>query len=248
MFGTKRIIILVISIVLIVALFLLSKKLSFNKVSRIMFYIGVISETVKVFFYILKNEKLYGGVLPKADLPFHLCSIQILLVAIVAFTKNEKLKRTILSFIFPSCLFGGFAALLIPTSSSLNYVPIMLQYNIYHLSLVVYALNIYRSKEINLTIKDYFSSLKCMVIVMFLAIYINSMLYDGVNNINFMYVVAPPAEGLPFLNKNHGWGVYICHYACLVLFCMTLAYIVPIIRAIKERMDAKKVCAETSAE
>lgn len=235
MFGIKHIIILVISLILIITLFILSKKLPFNKVAKIMFYVGIVSETVKIFSYIIKNEDTYGGVLPKTDLPFQLCSIQIILVAIVAFSKNEKLKRFILSFMFPSCLFGGIAALLIPTSSSLNFLPITLQYNLYHIAIIVFALYVGTSKEIQLTVRDYFNSLKFLVILMFFAIYINSMLYDGVTNINFMYVVSPPMEGLPFLTKEYGWFVYICHYAFLVVFCLTLAYIKPIICAIKSR-------------
>lgn len=235
MFGTKHIIILLISLALIITLFILSKKLPFDKVAKIMFYVGIISEFVKVFSYIIKNEEEYGGVLPKTDLPFQLCSIQIILVAIVAYSKNEKLKRFILGFMFPSCLFGGIAALLIPTSSSLNFLPITLQYNLYHIAIIVFALYVGTSKEINLTIKDYFNSLKFLVILMFFAIYINSMLYDGVHDINFMYVVSPPMDGLPFLTKKYGWGVYISHYAFLIIFCLTIAYIKPIICAIKNR-------------
>lgn len=240
MFGTKHIIIMILSLLLVIGLYIFSKKLPFRKVSKIMFYVGVVSETIKVFFYIIQNEDTYGGVLPKTDLPFQLCSIQILLVAMVVFAKNEKLKKFILSFMYPSCLFGGIFAILIPTYSSLHYLPITFQYNLYHIAIIVYALNICTSKEISLTIKDYFNCLKCLVIVMFFAIYINSIIYDGVSNINFMYVVNPPVSGLPFLNKNHGWLVYICHYAVLVLTCVTLCYIHTIIRAIKDRINTRK--------
>ena len=71
--------------------------------------------------------------------------------------------------------------------------------------------------------------------------YINSIVYDGTDNINFMYVVSPPVEGLPFLNENHGWIVYIAHYASLILLCVTLCYIKPIICAIKSKIQPKKV-------
>ena len=70
---------------------------------------------------------------------------------------------------------------------------------------------------------------------MFFAIYINSIVYDGVSNINFMYVVSPPQSGLPFLTEKYGWLVYIVHYAFTVLFGITICYIKPIIAAIKAR-------------
>lgn len=248
MFGLKHIIILIVSLILIVGLFLLSKKFKFNTICKIMFYIGIASEIVKIFFYIIENEEKYGGILPKTDLPFHLCSIQIIFVAIVTLSKNDKLRRFLLSFMFPSCLFGGIAAILIPTSSSLNFWIITLQYNIYHIALIIFALHICTSKEIKLTIKDYFNCLKFLLIIMFFAIYINSIVYDGSDKINFMYVVSPPVDGLPFLTEKYGWFVYIMHYACLVLFCVTMCYIKPIITAIKEKLKNKKLSVSTNTK
>ncbi len=239
MFGLKHIITLIISAILVVGLFIFSKKLKFQTICKVMFYVGIISETIKIFFYIIKNEQEYGGVLPKTDLPFQLCSIQIILVALVTFSKNENFRRFLLSFMFPSCLFGGIAAILIPTSSSLNFWTITFQYNLYHIALIVFALSICTNKEFKLTMKDYFNCLKFLLLLMFFAIYINSMVYDGVSNINFMYVVSPPVDGIPFLTERYGWLVYITHYACLVLFCISICYIKPIINAIKLKFGKK---------
>ena len=79
------------------------------------------------------------------------------------------------------------------------------------------------------------------------AIYINSICYDGVSTVNFMYVVDPPQKGLPFLNEDSGWLVYMLRYASLVLVCITGCYIKPIITAIKtvvKNRNAVKVSAE----
>ncbi len=239
LFGTKHIILIVVSIALIVGLFILSKRFKFKTICKTLFYVGIVSEIVKIFYYILANEEKYGGVLPKTDLPFHLCSIQIIFIAIINVSQNEKLKRFILSFMLPSCLFGGLAAILIATTSSLNAWVITVQYFLYHIAIVVFALNLLTSKEISLTIKDYFNCLKFLLIVMFFAIYINSILYDGNSKINFMYVVSPPQEGLPYLNEEKGWLVYIIRYAILVIVAVTLCYIKPIISAIKEKVSCK---------
>lgn len=245
-FGTKHLVILAISILLIIGLYLLSKKLKFNTLCKALFVVGIVSELVKVVTYIVINEEKYGGILPKTDLPFHLCSIQILFIMIVTMTNNEKVKRFLLSFMMPSCLVGGFAALLLPTSSSLNTWPITFQYNLYHIAIIVFALNILTNKEIKLEIKDYFNCLKFLLALFFFAIYINSIVYDGVSNINFMYVASPPMSGLPFLNEDYGWLVYITHYAMLVLLVVTLCYIKPIILAIKNRKNTHKILEENS--
>ena len=240
-FGTKHLILVAVSLLLIVSLFFLSKKLRFAAVCKTLFFVGILSETIKIFYYIIQNEATHEGILPKTDLPFHLCSIQILFIAVVNFTKNEKLKRFLLSFMFPSCLLGGIAAILIATTSSLNGMWIITaQYFLYHIAIVVFALNLCTNKELKLTVSDYFSCLKFLVILFFFAVYVNSIVYDGNSNINFMYVASPPQSGLPFLNEDHGWFVYIVHYATLVLLCVTLCYIKPIVTAIKAKLQKNK--------
>ncbi len=249
LFGVKHLIIVAICAVLCVGLFFAMRRLRLRTVFKIMFYVGIVSEIIKIFYYIVTNEDEYHGILPKTDLPFHLCSIQIIFFAILNLSKNDELKRFLLSFMLPSCLFGGAAAILIATSSSLNGLWIITaQYFLFHVALVVFSLYLFGAKELKLTIKDYFNCLKFLVVLMFFAVYINSVLYDGESNINFMYVASPPQDGLPFLNENHGWLVYIVHYACLILLCVSLVYIKPIIEAVKKKIARKSSVNISNAE
>jgi uncharacterized membrane protein YwaF len=148
-------------------------------------------------------------------------------------SKNEKAKRVLLSFMVPSCLFGGIAALLIATDSSRNGMWILTaQYFLYHVAIIIFAMYVLRSQEFKFTIKDYFNCLKFLGVIGMIAIYVNSILNDGSGKINFMYVVAPPADNLPILNLDHGWFVYILSYAGVALLFISLTYIKPIINAI----------------
>ena len=246
LFGTKHLIILAVSIAIIVTLSFFLKKLSLATCSKILFFVGIASETVKIFYYILANEEKYGGILPKSDLPFHLCSIQIIFIAIVNYSKNEKLKKFLQSFMLPSCLFGGIAALLVATSSSLNGgLAITVQYFLYHVAIILYAIKLFISEEFKLELSCYFNCLKFLVILMFFSIYINSILYDyGVSNINFMYVASPPAENLPYLNEKDGWFAYILRYALLIIVAVTGCYIKPIVNAVKNRFLKEKEADE----
>lgn len=240
LFGTKHLILIGVCVIFIVAAYFLARKWSLEKLTKYLFTIGVISELIKVFYYILANEAEYGGILPKTDLPFHLCSIQILFIAIVRFVPSQKIKEPLLSFMIPSCLLGGIAAILIATGSSLNGMPILsLQYFGYHSAIVIFALILLTSGTMKLTVKHYVNCLKFLVGLMLFAIYINSMLYDGNDKINFMYVASPPQAGLPWLNEDQGWLVYITRYAILVVGCVTLCYIRPIVTALKEKFKRK---------
>ncbi|MBP5308231.1 MAG: YwaF family protein [Clostridia bacterium] len=246
MFGLKHVIILVICLALIVSGAVFLRKLKLKSWYGILLGVGIVSETVKIVYYVTANEGVYGGYLPKTDLPFQLCSIQLLFIALLNFTKSEKLHRFLLAFMLPSCLIGGIAAMLIPTSSSLSAWPITFQYFIYHTVIVTFSVYLFGCKEINWTVGDYFNSLKMLGLMAFIAVYLNSMFFDlggyekvdGVENVifarrvNFMYVVDPPAEGLPLLNKNHGWFVYIINYAWIAVTALTLCYIKPVIKAV----------------
>ena len=251
LFGTRHIVFIVISALLIVGLYFLSRKVKIEALSKILLGIGLASETIKVFSYIVISENkeyvegvTYGGVLPKTDLPFHLCSLQIFFILIAVISKNEKLKRFIFSFMMPSCLFGGIAAILIATSSARTVWIILIQYFTYHIAIVVFALRLISAKEMEWRAKDYLNCLIFLVGVIFFSVYINSILFDGVSKINFMYVVDPPQDGLPYLNKNNGWLSYIIRYLALVLVGITATYskaiITSIIKASRDRKAKKK--------
>ncbi|MCR5809346.1 MAG: YwaF family protein [Clostridiales bacterium] len=247
MFGTKHIILIAACVAVGVLLCVFLRKTELKKWFRLLMYVGIVSETIKVFYYILSNEATYGGYLPKTDLPFHLCSIQLIFIALLNFTKSEKLHRTLMAFMIPSCLVGGAAAILIPTSSALGSPVISFQYFTYHTVIVAFAVCLLlKSKEIGWMVKDYSAALKMLAFMGFIAIYINSLAYDVVeysvvdgvknvsfvNRVNFMYVVDPPVSGLPFLNKDHGWLVYFMHLAATGVIAVTLCFIKPIIKAI----------------
>lgn len=237
LFGLKHLILLAVCGAAIVGAYFAARKWPLEKLTKVLFSIGVVSEFIKVFYYIIANEAAYGGVLPKTDLPFHLCSIQILFVALVRFVPSQKVKELLLSFMIPSCLLGGIAALLIATTSSLNGGWILtLQYFGYHCAIVVFALILLTAGTMELTVKNYVNCLKFLLGLMLFAVYINSILYDGNPNINFMYVVSPPQAGLPWLNEEKGWLVYILRYAALVVFCVTACYCRPIYRAVKAKL------------
>ena len=90
LFGVKHLIIIGVCVALVVVLFIFSRKMSFTSICKTMLYVGLVSETIKILYYIVQNTDNYGGLLPKTDLPFHLCSIQILFICVLNFSKNEK--------------------------------------------------------------------------------------------------------------------------------------------------------------
>lgn len=244
LFHFKHIVILAVCAIAITLFTIYAiKKIKIEQFHRILLIVGVISETLKCFTYICVNEDTLGGYLPKTDLPFHLCSIQLILILILNLSKNENLKHLLHGFMVPTCMIGGFFALLLATDSSRNLWVITIQYFLYHSTIIAFAIYLLANKAIKFTIKDYRNTIFLLFGIFLCAIYLNSWvsykLDDGTfANINFMYVVNPPVDGLPFLNKSHGWLVYIIHYVSLSLTCITLTYIKPIIEFFKSKKEA----------
>ena len=165
------------------------------------------------------------------------------------------MNRFILSFMLPTCLVGGLAAILLPTSSSRSVMIISCQYFLYHSILIAFSIYLLSSKQIEWTFDDYKNSLKFLLIMAFFAVYINSMCYDVVeyindngekivqfvSRVNFMYIIDPPAENLPILNKDNGWLSYIIRYGIIAISVISLCYIKPIINHIKQLFKKENI-------
>ena len=240
LFGSKHLVILAVCAIATVAGVFLTRKWPLRQMCRTLLHVGVVSEVTKVIYFILANEVKYDGILPKSDLPFQLCSLQILFALIFVLTEKKKVQDVLLSVMLPGSIFGGIAALLIATTSALNGGwAITVQYFGYHVALVIFGIGVMLHRKVELTVWHYFTCLKFMLAIFLLAVYLNSMLYDGSSNFNFMYVAEPPAKGLPFLNEDSGWLVYIRRYALLVVGCVTLFYIRPLVKAVMAKLSRK---------
>ena len=242
MFSAKHFILLSICVMYAVGSFLLLKKKrpSLDTAVKTLLTIGIITETLKVCAYIVKNEETYGGYLPKTDLPFHLCSMQLLIMTVIVLSENERTKRALYSFMLPTCLIGGSAALLLPTSSALGMPVITVQYFLYHTSIIIFAIYLYMSDEICFEFRDYTSACLMLFASFLIAVYLNGWINDYEHPVNFMYVVDPPVSGLPFLNKNRGWLIYIIRYAAIAYLSVTACYISPVLGKIRSLFGCRR--------
>jgi len=242
MFSTKHIIVLILCILYIIGITLLLKKKNVKIITSVRWLglVGLITETLKLGCYIVENEEEYGGYLPKTDLPLHLCSLQLLFIIVILLNRNEKVRRVLYSFMMPSCLIGGIAAIILPPSSALNMPVITVQYFWYHASIITFAIYLMITSEIRFKIRDYAIALTFLGSLFYFAVYLNSLLNDYEHNINFMYVVNPPVDGLPFLNKDNGWRSYIIRYTVVAVTSVSLCYTKTIVKAIAYGISALK--------
>lgn len=255
MFTTNHFIWLAIVFSLIAVSLALFRKYrpSLRTVLTVALVVAVLSELIKVFSAIemvpsADGTEIYPYIKTQ-HLPFHLCSLQILLIVYTRFSQNERMKNIFLAFMYPTCTAGAFIALLVPSIFSSGSCPVAeaftnpvgYQYFIFHGMLVVLGICIPLSGEVPLGRKQYVRSLVMLLGIAFVSIYLNSLFADAVfedNSLvsveytpNFFFTYNPPID-IPLTELWH-WYIYITVLAGIVLVLMT-AFFLPFIRKEKK--------------
>lgn len=235
------------------------KRLPIEKLLSFCCVACIFSELTKVFGTISFVPSTDGSMmypyLEMSSLPLHLCSIQIINIYYCRFSKNEKIKETILAFMYPSCTIGAFLALMIPTifTSDVTFREAFLrahpyEYFLYHAMLVVLGIYILISGQVNLKPRHYLTSLGILAVLAFVSLYANSMFasatyengtlisVDYVPNLFFTY--APPIDIK--LTQMWHWYVYLGIILGLAVGLITLFYI-PVFRKARKSKQAQLV-------
>ncbi len=104
----------------------------------------------------------------------------------------------------------------------------------YHATLTSFSLYLIRFKHANLGMQAFKNNLVVLFALLVFNLYMNSIL--AVYDTNFMFIVRPPFEGLPFLNLNHGYYIYLFRVIMLGVIGLSLFHL-PFI--VKERKSCE---------
>ena len=227
-FTTEHFIWLGLCDIFVALLTYISKKFNFSlkTAGYIMCAICAISEISKIMSDMMESEN--GGMfLDPKSLPFHLCSLMIFAVLFITFGKDGKAKQTIIDFVAVMGTLGSICALLIPTNGTDFTKILAYQCFVYHAGLLYFSLYLIVGGYARLG-KALGKNMLVLLSLVWAMIYINSALsqYDT----NFMYLVRPPMENIPFLTLDYGWYVYFLHILSLGAAIITLFHLPFIIR------------------
>ena len=179
-------------------------------------------------------------------LPFHLCSIQILLIFFTRFARPGRARTTVLAFMYPTALIGAALALAMPSIFSTSIEasqafthPLAYQFFLYHSMLVVLGAYIPLCGEVQLRPRHYFSTLGLLGAMAMASLYLNSMFaaatYEDGTLIsveyatNFFFTYAPP---LPIPLSSVGqWMVYLAVICLLAVALIGLCYLPVFLKA-----------------
>lgn len=236
MFSPTHLGILIGAAILITVLLIycVKKQVPLETILTVMVVVTVFSEMGKVFSRIVVADGV--ALLAPEFLPLHLCSIQIFLFWYLKFfCKSESVKKTLLAFMYPTCLMGGIAALVIATVTPVSFAnPEIYEYFGYHTMVVFFGLYVALTHQVDLTWKRLLRTLEILAILYFFSIYANSIFSAGGKLTNFLYSAFPPMEGLPYLNfsffgrtlasEKLGWMFYLLKMIILGGVLMFVTY------------------------
>lgn len=225
LFKSNHIILILFCIVFIVVYLILNKKFNFSFKSNLTFiyFVVLINEIVKIIIGMKPNEQ---GVMyyDPEFLPFHLCGFQFFLItALMFFVKKDETKQKILGFMSPSMCIGALVALFVPSDgTALNDIQVY-RYFIYHAALIAFGFYIVLFNHVKLTIKVYLRNLMYIGAFAMLCSWLNGVL--SIYNVNYLFLSKPPMEGLPILNTNNGYWVYLITLISIAFTLLTLFHL-----------------------
>ncbi len=225
MFSTNHFIWLALCAVLVIAgsIAAVKGKLPFEKTLTIVCALCVLSEIVKIFCVLISEERStdYGVFIKETDLPFHLCSLQLFFAFFAKLTKSQAKRDFMVTFMIPTCILGGFAALMIPTISCSFTNPRTYQYFLYHAGLIWFGVTAICQSGVKLDFKAFLKTMVTLLTIVWITFYINGI----TQKTNFLYLSKPPMDGLPILNMDNGWFVYFLSYMGVALTLILLFFL-----------------------
>ena len=198
------------------------KQISIKTASVCMSCICIASEVSKMMTHMVPSP-MGGYALDPEALPFHLCSMQIFAVFYITLSQDSAFRQKLISFMVPTAVLGGVAAMLIPTDGVDFRDPLAYQCFVFHGGLVWYGLYFLLTGQVTLDLTAYLRNVVLLLGLAFLMIYVNGAL--SAYGVNFMFLTRPPMEGLPILNLDHGWYCYFLTLGALALGALTLVHL-----------------------
>ena len=198
-FGVTHIIWLLMGLLLCVTACIFYKKLNEHKRKIMLTILGsyiFLQEMIKNLVLIIMGEFSWG------HLPFHLCGINILLIAFDVI-KQRKIVRC---FLYYFAIPGAALALLFPNWTALPFLNFFHLHSFtIHILLVLYPLLLVTTNQIVADIKLAFKAI-LLLVAMAIPVYFLNLLWDT----NFMFLMKPdsgnPLELFEKLLGSHLWG------------------------------------------
>lgn len=230
LFKSNHIIWLLLCFAIVISFILINKKYKFSLETNvtILVCVCIINEACKLCVNLIDTGVTTGlsagGYYDPRHLPLQLCSLQMFLFfALKFFVKKEETKEKILGFMVPSLMIGASISLFIPTDGTTFADIYVWRYFLYHAAIIAFGVYLVVFKQVKITGKVYLRNVVYLFIYFVICLWINGILNYA--NTNFLFTRRPPMDGLPLLNLDHGYRVYLITLVSIALIVLALVHL-----------------------
>ena len=211
-FGILHIVWMIVAAVTIIGVSRIYKAADNVKRAKIRIIVAglvIFDEIWKMFFLAI------GGRYTYSYLPFHLCSVNIFLIAWHAYKPNKTLDN----FLYAVCIPGAMAALLFPSWTSLPIFNFMHLHSFtLHTLLVLYPVMLTYAGDVKPKVKDLPKCLGLLFAMVQIAYYINRVL-----GTNFMFIMEADANN-PLYVFEQMWGNHLLGLPVIITAIVIVMY------------------------
>ena len=165
--------------------------------------------------------------------PFQLCTTPIFISIICLFLKNNKLRKSLLSYMAFVTILGSLVTLMLPDSCFTSDILINIHTMWLHCGSLVVSFYLLISREVEINKKNFINSILVFLIFVVIAEVLNIVVYNsGILNgetFNMFYISPYFITHLPVFNtiqQNVPFIIYLFSYILIIFFGSLIVYFV----------------------
>ncbi|MBR6690413.1 MAG: YwaF family protein [Bacilli bacterium] len=226
-------------VVSIIGLFIIRKRHSEKQLKLILGIYGVIAfilELLKQLIWAFNYDSITNIVTWDYEwysAPFQLCTTPIFISIICLFLKNNKLRKSLLSYMSFITILGSLVTLILPDSCFTSDILINIHTMWLHCGSLVVSIYLLMSKEVEINKKNFINSFIVFLVFVVLAEVLNVVIYNsGILNgetFNMFYISPYFTTHLPVFNiiqENVPFIIYLLSYILIILIGGLIVYFV----------------------
>jgi len=238
-FGCFHITWILFVIVSIVILFILRKNHNEKQLKIVLGVYGIIAfilELLKQLIWAFNYDPITNIVTWDYEwysAPFQLCTTPIFISLISLLLKNNKLRKSLLSYMAFVTILGSLVTLILPDSCFTSDILINIHTMWLHCGSLVVSVYLLISKEVEINKKNFINSFIVFLIFVMIAEILNIVIYNsGILNgetFNMFYISPYFITHLPVFNiiqENVPFIIYLLSYILIILLGSLIVYFV----------------------
>ena len=238
-FGWFHLMWIFLSFLSLIILFILRKKYNDKQLKIVLGVYGIIAlllEIAKQLIWAFNYDPVTNLITWKYEwyaAPFQLCTTPIFVSIICLFLKNNKLRKSLLSYIAFVTILGSIVTIIIPDTCFVSDILVNIHTMWLHCGSFVVSVYLLMSKEVEINKKNFKSAFIVFLVFVFIAEVLNITIYNsGVLNgdtFNMFYISPYFITHLPVFNviqENVPFILYLLTYISVMFLGSLVIYFV----------------------